>query len=299
MKEKKFIILFLVIILLNFCFIFFNKKIFAVTPSELEISITIYPTQTDSSDNGSSILIDLFKIFFSMPNFKTEPINTPCENGLCPSPTLEIIPTNFNPLTINPTPNVLNNNINQNQDNFNYVYYDQCHPDFGNTPLPQGCTLCRAGCGPTTVAMIISSLLNPSFNPERTVEYYKEKGFYVGCEGSFIFHAKEVLNQLGFLTTDYLLFDSYATAELLYKELKNYFNRGWTFFVLADFCEGGCGHYFWVVNIDDQKNVWAYDPYYGRKQLPPFNENQYYPFPKYRYAFGVKKSGYNIKYERN
>lgn len=292
MKEKKFIILFLVIILLNFCFIFFNKKIFAVTPSELEISITIYPTiyptQTDSSDNGSSILIDLFKIFFSMPNFKTEPINTPCENGLCPSPTPEIIPTNFNPLTINPTPNILNNNINQNQDNFNYVYYDQCRSDFGNTPLPQGCTICRAGCGPTTVSMIVSSFFDPSFNPKKTIDYYQARGYYIGCSGSYIDDAKKLLKSLGFTTTDYRVY-KLATADKVYQDFKKYLDGGWTIFVLANFCENGCGHFFWVVDVDDQKNIWAYDPYYGRKQLPPFNENQYYPFPKYRYAFGVRK----------
>ena len=44
-----------------------------------------------------------------------------------------------------------------------------------------------------------------------------------------------------------------------------------------------------ICNIDENNNVWAYDPYYGRLSATPFNENRYYPFPKYRVAFGVKK----------
>lgn len=279
----------LLTILLIFSLFVLNKKTLAVIPTESP-SLTIYPTQINSTDNTSSILIDLFKIFFSTPNLKTTPSEVSCQNGLCPSPTLEIIPTNIYLPSLNPTLNITNiiNTPGQNQDKFGYVYYDQCHSDFGNTPLPQGCTICRAGCGPTTVSMIVSSFFDPSFNPKKTIDYYQARGYYIGCSGSYIDDAKKLLKSLGFTTTDYRVY-KLATADKVYQDFKKYLDGGWTIFALANFCENGCGHFFWVVDVDDQKNIWAYDPYYGRKQLPPFNENQYYPFPKYRYAFGVRK----------
>ena len=43
--------------------------------------------------------------------------------------------------------------------NPSFTYYAQCG-DQGSLPLPDGGTLCSAGCGPTTVAMISSSYMD-------------------------------------------------------------------------------------------------------------------------------------------
>jgi hypothetical protein len=42
--------------------------------------------------------------------------------------------------------------------------------------------------------------------------------------------------------------------------------------------------------VNDSGDILAYDPYYGKQQTPPINENRYTPAPYYRYAFAVKKS---------
>ena len=73
-------------------------------------------------------------------------------------------------------------------------------------------------------------------------------------------------------------------------DITGYIKSGWTIFVLANFKVNGGGHYFWVTGVTDMGGILAYDPYYGKQQVPPINENRYAPVPYYRYAFAVKKS---------
>lgn len=166
------------------------------------------------------------------------------------------------------------------------VYYAQCN-GYGSISLPNGCTLCYAGCGATTVAMIAASYLGTSYNPKTIVDTYDSEGYLLGCSGSRYSDAYTLLKNLGLKTTDYLVFNL-EKADTVVPQLRGYLNSGWTFFTLASFCDGGCGHYFWITDIDSQGNILAYDPAYGRYQIP-YNENSRYPFPLYKMAFGVKK----------
>lgn len=167
-----------------------------------------------------------------------------------------------------------------------FTYFPQCG-DFGETSLPDGCNLCQAGCGPTTVSMIARSYLGDNYDPKTVVNLYRSNGYLLGCDGSRYTDAKQILQSLGLKTTDYLVFNS-EKAETVVQDLRKYLAGGWTFFALASFCEGGCGHYFWITDIDNQGNIFAYDPAYGRYEIP-YNENSRYPYPLYRLAFGVKK----------
>ncbi len=85
-----------------------------------------------------------------------------------------------------------------------------------------------------------------------------------------------------------MLFDSLTNTDAV-ADFKTYIGSGWTIFALGRFCNNGCRHYFWITEVDDNNNVWAYDPFYGRKQVPPYNQSNRYPFPQYRLAFGVRK----------
>lgn len=167
-----------------------------------------------------------------------------------------------------------------------FTYFPQCG-DFGETSLPDGCNLCQAGCGPTTVSMIARSYLGGNYDPKTVVNLYRSNGYLLGCDGSRYSDAKQILQSLGLKTTDYLVFNS-EKSETVVQDLRKYLAGGWTFFALASFCEGGCGHYFWITDIDNENNIWAYDPAYGRYEIP-YNENSRYPYPLYRLAFGVKK----------
>ncbi len=139
--------------------------------------------------------------------------------------------------------------------------------------------------------MIASSYLGNKYDPKTIIDLYKSKGFPLGCDGSRYSDAKQILQDLGLKTTDYLVFDA-EKSDTVVPELKNYLNAGWTFFTLVRFCndpkKGFCGHFFWITDIDNQGNIWAYDPAYGRYEIP-YNENSRYPYPLYRLAFGVKK----------
>lgn len=168
------------------------------------------------------------------------------------------------------------------------VYYPQCSGDYDDYPLPDGCTICAAGCGSTTAAMILASYVDKKYDPENVADLYGQKGYTLGCAGSSYIDAKSLFSSYGLKTSDYIIAnnDGYTINEVA-DELKKYIKADWTIFMLARFEAGG--HYFWIVNIDTKNNVLAYDPFYGRLTIPPFNENQYYPNPKYRVAFGVKK----------
>ena len=190
-------------------------------------------------------------------------------------------PTNSDSLA--PSPATSNSTQNNNQSR---VYYAQCG-DQGNLALPDGCNFCSAGCGAASVSMIASSYLGNNFNPKTIVNLYQSRGYLLGCDGSRYSDAHELLKSLGLKTTDYLVFNS-EKADTVVPQLKKYLAAGWTFFTLASFCDGGCGHYFWITNIDDKGNIMAYDPAYGRYEIP-YNENSRYPYPLYRLAFGVKK----------
>lgn len=173
-----------------------------------------------------------------------------------------------------------------NPQSFNFTYFAQCN-GYGDIALSDGCNLCSAGCGPTTVAMIAASYLGSNYNPKTIVDTYKSRGYLLGCGGSRYSDARQVLQSLGLKTTDYLVFNA-EKSDTVVPDLKKYLDTGWTFFTLANFCSGGCGHFFWITDIDSKGNIFAYDPAYGRFEIP-YNENSRYPYPLYRRAFGVKK----------
>ncbi len=238
---------------------------------------------TISLDNNSTIInfynfiIPLLKVFLNSTDNTNNQLNLP---SLTPYPNITI--SNF----LNPTVSFSNNEKPIMKEGL--IYYPQCQGKFDYYPLPSGCTICSAGCGPTTVSMIIASYVDKKITPIDIVNLYRQKGYYLGCQGSTYFDAKSIIHSYGLKTTDYIFNYGYngVTIEQIVQELRNYINSGWTIFALANFQAGG--HYFWIINVDEKNNVWAFDPYYGRYQIP-FNENSYYPFPRYRIAFGVKK----------
>ncbi len=221
-------------------------------------------------DNSLNTFIDLMNIFLS-PGTGNQP--QPSLNIATPSPSLS---QQYNNTAI--------------QQSSTYVYFPQCDGNFDNIKLPNGCNLCQSGCGPTTVAMILSSYVDKKFAPDTVVNLYKQNGFYAGCNGTKINEAMDLLLQNGLKTTDLMVYDNSAPDNDAIGDFKVYIKSGWTIFALARFCPSGCRHYFWITDVDDKNNVWAYDSFYGRKKLPPpYNENSRYPFPQYRLAFGVRK----------
>jgi hypothetical protein len=209
--------------------------------------------------------------------------NLPSTGGQANQPSTTISPQNL------PTGQVTPSSP-PNPQSPSFTFFAQCN-GYGNISLPDGCNLCEAGCGSTTVSMIASSYLGNTYDPKTIVDIYKSKGYLLGCDGSHYTDAYELLKQLGLKTTNYFVFNE-ERSDTVAPQLKKYLDAGYTFFALARFCDDPkksfCGHYFWITDIDDQGNIWAYDPYYGRYEIP-YNENSRYPYPLYSRAFGVKK----------
>ncbi len=172
-----------------------------------------------------------------------------------------------------------------------FIYYSQCNGDYDNYPLPNGCNICKAGCGQTTVAMILSSYIDRQFTPSAVADSYKQNGFTAGCKGSTVGDAQQILQMNGLKTTDIIYYGDSSVGETT-EDLKSYLKAGWTMYMLAKFCPKGCGHFFWIVDIDKDNNIWTYDPGYGNidgKKIVPLNETTLNPAARYYVAFGVKK----------
>lgn len=171
----------------------------------------------------------------------------------------------------------------------NFTYYPQCDGPYDNYSLAPNCNICQAGCGQTTAAMILSSYVDKKFTPPVVADLYAKNGVVNVCKGTNIVDAQNIMKQNGIAITDLIINSSPDNAQII-SDFKSYLSNGWALFTLARYCSQGCGHFIWIVDIDSNNNVWTYDPFYGRKQIPPpFNENKYSPFPYYRVAFGVKK----------
>ncbi len=256
-----------------------NNQPTNLSDSSISISPTVFslsPTKTEDElayENNAKVLIDLLNIFLNGGSTSETTSPTTDSSSLSPSSILTLSPTSKKTAGSAST---------------KYVYYAQCGGSFDNYALPSGCTVCVAGCGPTTVAMIVASYIDKSVTPKTVVDLYRQKGYFLGCAGSRTTDAKAALASYGVKTTDYMTFN-YATIDTAASEFKNYLNNGWTIFVLTSFCDSGCGHFFWITALGGDNATWAYDPYYGKSQTPPINEKTRYPFPKYRIAFGVKK----------
>jgi hypothetical protein len=139
--------------------------------------------------------------------------------------------------------------------------------------------------------MILSSYVDKSFIPPKVIGMYKQRGYPLGADGSSIDDGKRIVESQGVKTSDYLFGQKLYTADVAGPLFKRYTDAGWTVFVVANFCElpRGCGHLFWVVSVDANGTIWAYDAAYGQREIP-LNENKKYPWPKYKAAFAVKKN---------
>jgi len=291
------------LIIIFFSFIFILPKRYQAQTITSPPEVTIIPTIEQNQFND--FLFNLLQIIYDYkPKYRKDnppPIN---KNNTKTSPTTTAPPTsNFfdnkttldiknNDLNSQSFPSPITNNIEITPDVNGLVYYPQCKGPYDNYPLPQGGNICKAGCGPTTVAMILASYVNRNINPEIVVNMYKERNYTLGPSGSVYLDAEKILKEYQFRTHYVLKRDKSMggiTIEEVMKtygtQIKNLQNAGWTFFVLADFKAGG--HFFWVVKFDDNLNIWAYDPAYDINKSKPINHKSRYPFPKFRVIMAI------------
>jgi hypothetical protein len=288
MKRK--VIIFFV---LFFSFLFFplsKNQAQTITPSP---RLTITPLV--NNNKGLEVLVDLLKIILDNNQENNSTTNNNSNNNsIYPSiitPSITINISNFPNIRVTPDINGL-------------VYYPQCNGPYDKYPLPNGGILCQGGCGPTTVAMILASYVDKKINPPLVVEEYRKKGYYLSSDGSYYFDAIKILKSYNLKMAPIFADKQGKTIDQIMTQfgeiVKNYQKSGWTFFALANFCDPHpckdnpkvtctCGHYFWIIRIDESLNIWAYDPAHDIKLPKPINHKVRYPFPKIKVLFAVKK----------
>jgi hypothetical protein len=283
----------LIFFVLFFSFLFFplsKNQAQTITPSP-KLTITPLPNNNTSFE----ILVDLLKIMFGLGGD---------ENTLPPNQKNQVNPSD-SPLNISNFPDIkITPDFKVTPDVNGLVYYSQCKGPYDNYPLPQGGTLCKAGCGPTTVAMILASYVDKNINPPLVVQEYRKNGYYLGPDGSHHSDGKKILKSYNLKIAPIFADNQIRTIDQIMTQfgeiVKNYQKSGWTFFALANFCNPHpckdnpkvtctCGHYFWIIKIDESLNIWAYDPAYDIKLPKPINHKVRYPFPKIRVLLAVKK----------
>lgn len=244
---------------------------------------------------GTSIIKEFFSIFFGpgSGNSQNNSSNTNNSNSSNNSnnrnsSTQNVTdPNALSPeqLASYPTPQTVNG----------FKIYRQCN--YRNISTIKGCTnsgtLCSMGCGITSAAMILSTILKQNIDPVTLLKKYKDMKAYIGCDGTNADDAKKVIQGYGLQTSGYLFnygHSNAATIGQVAPDIREKVKNGWYVFALTDFCKDGCSHYFVITDIDANNVVTSYDPYYETPENSklPINYTNRYPFPKYRTAFAVK-----------
>ncbi len=64
-----------------------------------------------------------------------------------------------------------------------FTVYNQCNPTWGSTAYGTS-TICASGCGPTSMAMIVSTLTGTPVTPVQMSSWYASNGYYIAHQGT-------------------------------------------------------------------------------------------------------------------
>lgn len=236
---------------------------------------------TSSSDTTTSNYNDAIKILLKFMS-----IDSDGQNNTAPTPTPIVnlnYPTPFytpydgaTPSDASPAPSS------------SIIPYRQC--DYAHVPMYNGCNICKVGCGITSVSIALSNY-GINADPIAVENQYQLNGFYAGCDGTYLYDAKRILELYGLKTSNYIFASNTGyKIDLVAQDVRDKVKNGWIVFALAKFCNNGCRHFFIITDIDSSNRVTSYDPYYEPdSRTQPINYQARYPFPIYEYAFGIKK----------
>lgn len=150
----------------------------------------------------------------------------------------------------------------------------QCDPQWGSTQLSgENCsnggpgTICSAGCGPTSVSMMMRHI-NGSYTPKTVIFSPGSAYANMGCNGSSLGQAQtELVKKFGDGTVTY----DGVTRGCDEKAIANWICQGKVVMVLANFYRNSSlglgGHFVLAIGVRGGKIVVA-DPYYGITDTP-------------------------------
>ncbi len=157
-----------------------------------------------------------------------------------------------------------------------YVYFSQCDANLGSRILPNGCSFCAMGCGPTTLAMALSNsrynLKKRVYTPIEIAEMFRRKKLYLGCQaGSYIIDFPKILASFGYRKFDII---SLVNSRNPLKLLSLFKKAKWEQIVLFEACSLASkrcfGHYVYLVNVNS-RSLYALDPFYGKRARRPID----------------------------
>lgn len=241
----------------------------------------------DKKKPADEVFQDFLSIFF-----KSRPLPTVSPNGsstVNPTSVPNVSGTPTNGSVVSPGQTVP---VSGGSYKGNFVVYRQCN--YRNVETVPGCNLCGMGCGITSAAMVIATLVDPSVEPVGLLNQYKARGAYMTCAGTDIATPKALMEEYGLQTSNYLF--SYSNEEAVSihavaDDIRPYVKNGWFVFVLTNFAYASKGHFHVITDIDEQNHVTSFDPYYEppESSIQPINYTNRYPYPVYRAAFAVKR----------
>ena len=162
----------------------------------------------------------------------------------------------------------------------NIVYYNQEDPRWGNKFYGKNDVISIYGCGPTALAMVVSSLTDNIINPEQMAKWSFENGYF--CEGSGSYHniIPDGLKSFG-LTTESLV---QYSSEYIKQEL----NSGNIIVALMDeghFTSGG--HFIILRGTTIDGKILIADPKSLENSMTPWDADIFIDEAKYNsYAGG-------------
>jgi hypothetical protein len=152
------------------------------------------------------------------------------------------------------------------------VLTKQCGQSWSDKPLPAGCTICKAGCGPSSVSMM-TRRVDGSTTPDKIIETSGSAYSGIGCDGSSLGQASTEISKKfpGAVTYDA------TTRSCDKKTIANWICNGKIVMVLANFYRNKNldvgGHFVLAVAVKNGEVVTA-DPYYS--VATPFDGKQEY-----------------------
>ncbi|MFO0703107.1 MAG: hypothetical protein U0525_00060 [Patescibacteria group bacterium] len=164
-----------------------------------------------------------------------------------------------------PTPGS-NGEISYKPPNGNLVYYNQCDPQYAFGSCGKQNMTCHAGCGPTSVAEIIASYANSAFTPLDAMRIASSLNG-VDCAGSGVGTLKTIMSnyskaQLHMTEDGFNLAGDFNQDAI---NLKPFIDSGQTILAAASY-QPCCGHWIWIVDIDNNYHILANDVYWFQPQ---------------------------------
>lgn len=174
----------------------------------------------------------------------------------------------------------------------NYVYYSQ--KDYKTTPYGAGCTIYDSGCGPTTLAMILSTYLGSNWTPPVVASTLLSSQSCQTYPSALI----TALNQEGFNARWLFSTDPQIMTDAQKTTIRNKIRNDRAIIVaganLSWLDKYGVlqstGHYFWITDIDENGTIYVMDPWYGAGRSYPIAQQNINSYPvKYKYIIEAYK----------